>query len=486
MTERIYQPTITAQRIRLGAWTLCVHINCLIGAEKKVELEHRLVLLLLFFIDHANEILTKESLLKAVWPGKVVNEDSLSVAVSHLRKALADDARAPRYIKTIPGIGYQFIARAEAIIDATESSEIQPDSVLSSQSISTKQPRFITRLHWLFLTSFLLLVLGIYYVIFDERAAPEQPLLIHAQQQLVSDDEAQWRAAIKLFRELLTQNPNQAEAYLGIAQAKIKLLRDQLAVAAHCAEVKGLLDKAIALNPELAAAWIERGNVSFWCLRDVHAAEHDYLKAIRLQPQDDIAPMQYAQLLLAQGRFDESLQQMENSRARNPLNYSVPLVVWIYQMQRRDDLAYAEWQRVTSAEPGNRYYDISAQRVLASLGREQESFDHWQNVMRTAGFSDDDLQQVKAVFERDGLSAVNRWLLKRKDPADLGHYTPPLSWARYALAAGEVEIGLHYLEQAAALPQSPLLWAGVDPAYDSVRDQPRFRAILEHILQQAE
>jgi DNA-binding winged helix-turn-helix (wHTH) protein len=495
MVERIYQPTITAKQIRLGDWTLCVHTNSLACAEKKVELEHRLVLLLLFFIDHAQEILTKDALIKAVWPGKVVNEDSLSVAISHLRKALADNARAPRYIKTIPGIGYQFIAHAEPLVDAIEQStaRVNPDfsSEPSSESSSSSvlaitHTRRVKPLPWVLMASFLLVAFGFYFGIFDKTKVPDEPLLVRAQQALTGADEKSWRVAIELFRQSLTHNPDQAEAYLGIAQAKIKLLRDQLAIAEHCAEVKGLLDKAIEWNPALATAWIERGNVSFWCLRDLQAAEQYYREAMRLVPQDDVAPMQYAQLLLAQGRFDESRQQMEISRQRNPLNYSVPLVVWIYQMQRRDDLAYTEWLRVTTAEPANRFYDISAQRVLASLGREQESFVHWQKVMRTAGYADDELHEVKRIFEQGGLPAVNRWLLMRKDEANLGHYEPPLSWARYALAAGELEIGLHYLEQAAALPQSPLLWAGVDPAYDPVRDHPRFRAILAQVLKKVE
>jgi hypothetical protein len=90
---------------------------------------------------------------------------------------------------------------------------------------------------------------------------------------------------------------------------------------------------------------------------------------------------------------------------------------------------------------------------------------------------------VQAEFAQGGLIAVNRWLLARKDQIDLGQYIPPLSWARYALAAGELEVAMDYLEQAFVARQSPLLWGNVDPAYDPVSNNPRFQAIMQQVQQ---
>jgi len=54
-------------------------------------------------------VLDKDSLMKAVWPDTVVEENNLTVNVSWLRKALGDSANDPKYIVTIPGRGYRFI-----------------------------------------------------------------------------------------------------------------------------------------------------------------------------------------------------------------------------------------------------------------------------------------------------------------------------------------------------------------------------------------
>lgn len=74
-----------------------------------MHLEYKQVQLLLHLLAHAGRTVKKNTLIERVWSGRVVVDDVLSVAVSQLRKALKDNARAPTYIKTIPGEGYQFI-----------------------------------------------------------------------------------------------------------------------------------------------------------------------------------------------------------------------------------------------------------------------------------------------------------------------------------------------------------------------------------------
>src|SRR3982074_215227 len=55
------------------------------------------------------DIVTKDELLAQVWPGIVVEENSLQVQASALRKALQDDPNGPSYLVTVPGRGYRLI-----------------------------------------------------------------------------------------------------------------------------------------------------------------------------------------------------------------------------------------------------------------------------------------------------------------------------------------------------------------------------------------
>ena len=69
--------------------------------------------LLQFFIENRGRILTREELLRKVWGYKAgIATRTVDTHVLTVRKKLADDAGKPRFIETLHGVGYQFIARA--------------------------------------------------------------------------------------------------------------------------------------------------------------------------------------------------------------------------------------------------------------------------------------------------------------------------------------------------------------------------------------
>ena len=66
--------------------------------------------LLEFLIANNGSIVSKDQILESVWPDQFVEESNLSVQVSALRKALGEKADDPRFLVTIPGKGYKFVA----------------------------------------------------------------------------------------------------------------------------------------------------------------------------------------------------------------------------------------------------------------------------------------------------------------------------------------------------------------------------------------
>jgi TolB-like protein/DNA-binding winged helix-turn-helix (wHTH) protein/Tfp pilus assembly protein PilF len=83
----------------------------LAGADGVVEIPSRAFDVLLYMVAHPGELLDKATLLKAVWPTTVVEESNLSQCIFALRRALGDTATEPRFIATVPGRGYQFVAK---------------------------------------------------------------------------------------------------------------------------------------------------------------------------------------------------------------------------------------------------------------------------------------------------------------------------------------------------------------------------------------
>lgn len=103
-------PNKAGRPCRIGDWVLDTALNELRRGETAVRLEPRAIEVLAFLVQHHGEVVSRDALLSALWPGSVVGDDSLTQAVIKLRRALQDDAQAPRYIETIPKRGYRLIA----------------------------------------------------------------------------------------------------------------------------------------------------------------------------------------------------------------------------------------------------------------------------------------------------------------------------------------------------------------------------------------
>ena len=100
---------------RFSGYQLDLAQQRLSGADgQSIALPGRAYDVLVFLIEHRERVVSKDELLKAVWPRTIVEENNLNQAVSTLRRALGDSRETPRCILTVAGRGYRFIA------DATE------------------------------------------------------------------------------------------------------------------------------------------------------------------------------------------------------------------------------------------------------------------------------------------------------------------------------------------------------------------------------
>lgn len=82
------------------------------GSEE-CRLTRKSFAMLRHLVTHPSQLLTKEDLLNAIWPGVYVTESQVKQVVQQLREALGDDARAPHFIETVHGRGYRYIGNIE-------------------------------------------------------------------------------------------------------------------------------------------------------------------------------------------------------------------------------------------------------------------------------------------------------------------------------------------------------------------------------------
>jgi DNA-binding winged helix-turn-helix (wHTH) protein len=95
--------------LRMGDRIVTPSLNRIEHAGGRVRLEPKVMQVLVHLSARPGLVSTKEELLRSVWADAFVTDDVLKRAVSELRKALGDDARAPRFIETIPRCGYRLL-----------------------------------------------------------------------------------------------------------------------------------------------------------------------------------------------------------------------------------------------------------------------------------------------------------------------------------------------------------------------------------------
>lgn len=100
--------------------------------EAVVTPEPKVFELLCYLMRHSGRVVGKGELLDALWAGDVVGESVLTRCISCARKILGDDSKTPRFIRTLHGRGYEFIAPVSELLGppepAADSSQSAPDS----------------------------------------------------------------------------------------------------------------------------------------------------------------------------------------------------------------------------------------------------------------------------------------------------------------------------------------------------------------------
>lgn len=102
--------------LRFGRFSVDVRAREIFEGKKKLNVQQQPMQVLLHLLENAGEVITREELRARIWPADtfVDFEHSLNTAIKKLRQALRDSAGRPKYIETLPRLGYRFLAEVES------------------------------------------------------------------------------------------------------------------------------------------------------------------------------------------------------------------------------------------------------------------------------------------------------------------------------------------------------------------------------------
>ena len=104
---------------RFGPFVLDGGSYRLVRDGELIPLSPKIIDLLLYLAARPSTLVSKDELFKALWPDVAVTDNALTQAISELRQALGDDPGKPQYVQTVARRGYRFIAAVEAVAAST-------------------------------------------------------------------------------------------------------------------------------------------------------------------------------------------------------------------------------------------------------------------------------------------------------------------------------------------------------------------------------
>src|SRR5499427_844784 len=101
---------------KFDSFIVDVNERVLFRDGRMVPLTPKVFETLLLLVQNQGSIVTKEKMLKDLWPDVFVEESNVTFNITMLRKALGDTKRSPTYIETVPRRGYRFKTQVREVL----------------------------------------------------------------------------------------------------------------------------------------------------------------------------------------------------------------------------------------------------------------------------------------------------------------------------------------------------------------------------------
>ena len=288
------------------------------------------------------------------------------------------------------------------------------------------------------------------------------------------------KQAAELFKQAIEKDPSYALAYAGLADTYVLFSAYGIATGLESfPKAKAAAMQALALDDSLAQAHTVLAYYLFVFESNWDGAEKEFRRAIALDPNYATAHHWYGLDLATRKRFEESMAELRIAESLDPLSPIIgsSLGLSLYYARRYDD-AIAQYQRVLAL---NESFDNAYFTVGRSLHFKKMYTEAIAAFRKAISFQ----SRVKPFLAISLLKSGQRdeavKMLNELKRASAQRYIPGNSIAIVALALGDKEEALAWLEKDMADHSEATSEYAVDPYLDDLRDEPRFKAMLKRL-----
>ena len=504
--------------IRFGVFEADLQAGELRKNGVKVKIQDLPFRALKLLLSRPNEVLSRDQFRQELWPeGVFVDFDhGISSAINRLRDALGDSADNPVFIETVERRGYRWIAPTHVPTPPVQPGPVLVKPDIDAPSVETPiKGRIPARMGWRWSLVFPLaaIILAAWAFWPGHHAAkagtskrnggtPSASNLPQGPSHHPANSDAEqfylkgrfyWEKrtpdglnkAVDFFTQAIVHDPNYAPAYVGLADC-YNLMREYTIMPASEAYPRALAaaQKAVELDDQSSEAHASLGFALFFGSWKIADADHEFRRAIELNPNNAVAHHWYATYLFTIGRYSESVQEIERAQSLDPASKSVLAdkgeLLWA---TGRTDEGAALLKQLATAEPDF----VSPHRYLKSVYFAGGDYPLYLGEWKTEATLLHDTSSLKLVdaaekgFAAGGLRGMLQNTLDlQKKLYERGLQSPYLT-AQTDARLGNTQEALRYLQIAFDKHDEQVIQVNNDRAFNSLHNDPTYRDLIARL-----
>ncbi|HEY0459907.1 MAG TPA: tetratricopeptide repeat protein [Pyrinomonadaceae bacterium] len=303
---------------------------------------------------------------------------------------------------------------------------------------------------------------------------------LHGRHYWNSFTEDGFAKAIVAYYQAIAHDPDYALAYAGIADYHNWLGVYGVLPSKECFQsAVENATKAIELDPELGEAYASLAFAQHGGNFEWSESERNFQTALRLNPNVAETHVWYSIKLTTEGRFTAGINHATRAVELDPQTpFNQHNLGWILYYARQFDKSLRQYQKTAAMFPFYPLAHYGLAWVLRYLGRFEEAVgaaNRAQELMRESIFS---LHVQGQTFAAAGMREQAEVNLEKLERLSEKQFVSPYHTALIYAFLDDREKALRLLESCSITSEAWLVWLGVEPAFDTLRADPRFKAVL--------